>query len=338
MIQESIVSGIFAALIAGGLSLAFRTPVPTLLQARGLLVAGLAGVGSMSLLVSGAMSGKAIEPVIVALAVAVPGLIHILAGLGFRRYWHTARGTFLVLALLIFSGVFVRLVPTTAEGLSFWSGMIFKGAMSLCLLHTLSSLWSGRHDDMDISRLSMRYPLALLVAVTLAVTLVSSQTSAPLNGLMMFSWLAMAASVYFIRIRNIDLVLDDPGDKLGELRELFDRRRIYREDDLTLERIGDRLLMDNKQVRQLIHRGLGFRRLGDLLDDYRIKAAQTILEDADQVETGLAEVAISVGYPSILPFEAAFERMVGESARDYRRRHLEKANANRPLQLTNSDR
>lgn len=338
MIQESIVSGIFAAVVAGGLSLAFRAPVPTRLQARGLLVAGLVCVGSMSLLVSEALSGKSIEPGIVALAAAGPGLLYILAGLGFRRHWHTRRGSFLLLATLVFSGVFVHLVPSAAEGFSLWSGLAFKGAMSLCLLHTLSSLWSGRHDDTDVSRLRVRYPLAILVAVTFAVTLVSSQTSKYLNILIIFSWLTMAASVYFIRIRNIGLALDDPKDKLGALRELFDRRRIYREDDLTLERIGDRLLMDNRQVRQLIHRGLGFRRLGDLLDDYRVKAAQTILEDADQAETGLAEVAISVGYPSVLPFEAAFERMIGESARDYRRRHLEKANANRPLQLTNSDR
>lgn len=338
MIQESILSGVFAAVIAGGLSFAFRAPVPTPLQARGLLMAGLVGIGSMSLLVSGSLAESSIEPVIAALAAILPGLLYILAGLGFRRYWHTGRGTFLLLATLIFSGVFVRLVPTTAEGLSLWSGLVFKGAMSLCLLHTLSSLWSGRHDDMDVSRLLARYPLAILVAVTLVVTLVSSQSSGHLNILIIFNWLVMAAAVYFIRIRNIGVALDDPEDKLEELRELFDRRRIYREDDLTLERIGDRLLMDNRQVRQLIHRGLGFRRLGDLLDDYRVKAAQTILEDAGQVETGLAEVAISVGYPSMLPFEAAFERVVGESARDYRRRHLEKANANRPLQLTNSDR
>lgn len=338
MIQESIFSGIVAAVIAGGLTLAFRTPVPTPLQARSLLVAGLICVGAMSVLVSGATSGKGYDLAIVTLAAAVPGLLYILAGLGFRRYWHTGAGSFVLLAALIFSGAMVHLLPTTAEVLSFWFGLVFKGAISLCLLHTLSSLWSGRHDDMDVSRLATRYPLAILVAVALAVTLVSSQTSGPLNVLLVFSWLTMAAAVYIIRIRNIGLAPEDPENKLDQLRDLFDRRRIYREDDLTLERIGDRLLLGNRQVRQLIHRGLGFRRLDDLLDDYRIKAAQTILEDADQVETSLAEVAISAGYPSALPLEAAFERLVGESAQTYRRRHLEKANANRPLQLTNSDR
>lgn len=338
MIQESILSGVVAAVIAGGLSLAFRTPVPTVLQARGLLLAGLACVGAALAIVSGTLPGKGNNLVIVALASVIPGLLYILAGLGFRRYWHTGIGSFVILAALVFSGAIAQFVPPTAEGPSFWFGLVFKGAASLCLLHTLSSLWSGRQDDMDMSRLAARYPLALLVAVTLGVTLVSNQTSDPLNILLVFTWLIMAAVIYIIRIRNINLVLEDPDGKQGALRELFDRRRIYREDDLTLERIGDRLILDNRQVRHLIHRGLGFRRLDDLLDDYRIKAAQTILEDADQVETGIAEVAISVGYRSALPLEAAFERLVGERAQDYRRRHLEKANANRPLQLTNSDR
>lgn len=338
MIQESIFGGIVAAAIAGGLSMTFRGPAPTSFQARILLAAGLAGVGAASFQMTASLSAKGFGLVIVALAAALPGLLYILAGLGFRRSWHTGPGSFVLLVVLVFTGSIFHLAPAPAQSLSFWSGLTFKGATCLCLLHALSSLWNGRHDDMDAARLAARYPLSVLITLTLTVTLVSGQTLDYPNVLLIFSWLTMATTAYILRIRNVNLVLDDPGDKLGEMHALFDKRRIYREDDLTLERIGDRLLLDNRQVRALIHRGLGFRRLGDLLDDYRVKAAQTILEDADQVETGLTEVAISVGYPSAAPFEIAFKRLIGESAGNYRQRHLETVNANRPLQLTNSDR
>jgi len=52
----------------------------------------------------------------------------------------------------------------------------------------------------------------------------------------------------------------------------------------------------------------------------------------------LDEIAISVGDGAAGPFEEAFRSLVGESAQGFRRRHLEKANANRPRQLTNSER
>lgn len=338
MIQESIFATIIALIIGGGLSFVFRAPVPAPSHARLLLVAGLISSAAMTVAIFGTFAGAGFARAIAILSAPLAGLLYILAGLGFRRAWHTGSGSFALLFVLVLTGALLHLDPVTPDVFSLWLGLTFKGASCICLLHALFSLWSGRRDDMDISRLTVRYPLTVIVAITLTVTLISSAASNISGALLVQCWLLMAASIFIIRIRNNYMRHDDQMDKLENLRELFDRRRIYREDDLTLERIGDRLLLGNEAVRRLVHRGLGFRRLGDLLDRYRVKAAQVILEDADQVEMSLSEVAISVGYTSILPFEAAFGRLVGQSARDYRQRHLEEANANRPLQLTNSDR
>lgn len=342
MVQDIILSALMAIVIAGGISYTFRDADPSSLHAKTLLVAGLVSTAAMLILILD-VSGEGLSgntgsriPVVV-LSSTLPGLLYVLAGLGFRRSWHTNHTSFVLIALIILSGSVLRLMPTTASGLQQVIGLSFKVLTLMCLLHVLASLWSGRRDDMDSWRLRVRYPLAGLVAFCLATTLIVSQTSPWPAGLLILCWVLMASSVFTIRRRNAGLTLEE-GSRLEDLLDLFGRRRIYREDDLTLERIGDRLLLDNEAVRALIHRGLGFRRLGDLLDDYRIKAALIILEDVDQVETGLTDVALSVGYSSLLPFEAAFRRQVGETPQAYRQHHLEKANANRPLQLTNSDR
>jgi AraC-like DNA-binding protein len=342
MAQDIILSALMAIVIAGGIRYTFRDADPSSLHARTLFVVGLVSITATLILILD-ISGAGLSGIpgsripVVVLSSTLPGLLYVLAGLGFRRSWHTSHTSFVLIALIIISGSVLRLMPGTASGIQQVIGLSFKVLTSICLLHVLASLWSGRRDDMDSWRLRARYPLAGLVAVCLATTLIVSQASPWPAGLLVASWILMAGSVFTIRRHNASLRLED-GSRLEDLLELFGRRRIYREEDLTLERIGDRLLLDNEEVRALIHRGLGFRRLGDLLDDYRIKAALVILEDIDQVETGLTDVALSVGYSSLLPFEAAFRRQVGETPKAYRQLHLEKANANRPLQLTNSDR
>lgn len=339
MVLLSLWSVVAALAVAGGITRLFRSSNPGRNQARALFFLGLvSAVGAVILTLDGLPPDRTIHFLVLVIAIPLPGLLYVLAGLGFRRSWRTGPTTFALLGILTFFGLTFHTGPNLPQGLSFWVGFVYKFAIVGLLAHAISSLWSGRHDDTDVQRRPARYPLAVLFTIALLVSLMFNPSSEIIVVFLVMCWCGTALSIHNIRTRPRSTSLVENDEKLSELRTLFNRRRIYREDDLTLERIGDRLLLDNDDVRRLIHLGLGFRRLADLLDHYRVGAARSILEDADQVEMRLNEVAISVGYRSLAPFEEAFRRLVGESAQEFRQHHLERANANRPLQLTNSDR
>lgn len=262
-----------------------------------------------------------------------PGVLAILAGFGYRRFFKVS-GPFAGLFLVSLVGAAAKDWPGVPD--AFW--LVPKIAGLGFLLHAFSSYWAGRRDDMDLRRRRSRFLLTGLCGLALLTFLLS-----PLGGdgviiaLTLLAVLTLFSILYADRPPR-DVSFPDYEDKYRQFRRLFGKRRLYREDDLTLERIGDRLLLDNTQMRYLIHRGTGYRRLSDMLDEYRIEAAQAILSDIEEAQTSLEDVAIAVGYGTRLPFEAAFERLTGERAAVFRAARLSELEANRPLHLTNSDR
>lgn len=263
----------------------------------------------------------------------LPGLVALLAGFGYRRFY---RVTHLTAGLFFIS----LLVVTIGREEYAWAGLDWLGRITLTafLLYTLSSFWIERKDDMDLRRRRSRF---FLSGFTIAV-LVLGVTLPPQHPTTTFSlialWVVTLLSIQFANRPPKDVLIEDFDEKLEQFTHLFSKRGLYREDDLNLERIGDRLLLDNTKMRYLIHRGAGYRRLSDMLDEYRVAAAKAILSDIEQAQTPLPEVAIHVGYGSVEPLDAAFTRIVGVDPRLFRQARNRESDANRPLQLTNTDR
>lgn len=339
MVQLDLWSVAVSLVVAGGITVLFRSPDPTPQQARALFIMGLVSASGIVITAwSPAFISGLIRTSLVILAMPMPAIISILAGAGFRSAYHTRPATFFAISGLVLSGLILHIAPTSQAEWSLWFGLIYKIFLCGFLLHGIFSFWNGRRDDMDVQRLPRRNMLAVIFLTVLIAALLIKPGSNEINIALIALWIATTFAIRTTGKEKINPVFENYEEKLADLRALFDRRRIYREDDLTLERIGDRLLLKNQPVRILIHYGLGFLRLSDLLDHYRIRDARIILEDPDQVELKLEEVAISVGYGSLTSFEAAFRRLAGKTAREYRQHYLDQANANRPLQLTNSDR
>ena len=339
MVQLDLWSGVVSLVIAGGITFLFRSRTTTPQHTRALFIMGLVSASGIVITVwSPPFVSGMIHTSLVILAMPMPAIISILAGIEFRRAYHTRPPLFFAISGLMLSSLILHTAPSSQAEWLLWSGLIYKIFLCGFLLHGVFSFWSGRRDDMDVQRLSRRHVLEIIFLIALFAALLIKPGSDEINITLIALWFATTCAVRTTDKKKIKPVFENYEEKLAELRALFDRRRIYREDDLTLERIGDRLLLKNQAVRILIHDGLGFPRLSDLLDHYRIRDARIILEDPDQVEMKLVEVAISVGYRSLTSFEAAFRHLVGKTAREYRQHYLDQANANRPLQLTNSDR
>lgn len=281
--------------------------------------------------------GGLLTELLEALAASAPPFVAFVAGFGYRRHYRVVFAASLGLFLLIC----LRLLPLTAfypvelaVAVDAAERLIIAGF----LFYAATSYWNGRRDDTDRRRRLSRFFLAPTALIVTGVALLLPATSLALAGL-----LALLLATTLLALLNAkrpprDLSFTDYQEKFERFTYYFEKRRIYREDDLTLERIGDRLLLDNNRVRFLIHKGLGYRRVSDLLDTYRVEAAKVMLSDIEEAQTSLGEISVSVGYGGQGAFVEAFTRMVGESPEDYRRHHINLADENRPLQLTNTDR
>jgi AraC-like DNA-binding protein/uncharacterized membrane protein len=340
---EADLFGVAAALVLTGVfSVAFKSAILARWQIVSLFVFGVAGI-LCGLALSGflmertALDQGPINYIVLALGLSLPAQAAYLAGFGYRRLYRVTPVVSVAFFALVLSGI-EAFTPSTNEMKIVWFGYLYQALSFFFIVHGLTGIWREKADDMDVLRRKFRYVLCLIFPVALLVPILTSPLSSLWVEAFGVLWITIALAIGAARLQSAARNFEDYEEKKEEIVQLFERRRLYREDDLTLERIGDRLMLENNQTRVLIQRGLGYRRLSDLLDGYRVNAAKDILADIDQATSQLEEVAISVGYSTLPPFLEAFERLSGQTPMVFRRYHLDKADANRPLQLTNSDR
>jgi AraC-like DNA-binding protein len=73
------------------------------------------------------------------------------------------------------------------------------------------------------------------------------------------------------------------------------------------------------RLRRLINGELGFRNFNDFLNQYRVNEACEVLSDPSQNRKTVLEIAYSLGYQSIGPFNKAFKELTGTTPTAFRK-------------------
>lgn len=94
---------------------------------------------------------------------------------------------------------------------------------------------------------------------------------------------------------------------------------IWREEGLTIGALAARLNVPEHRLRKTINTGLGHRNFSTFINRARIQAAMTQLSDPAEADTTVLEVAYSVGFASLGPFNRAFRAETGQSPTEFRR-------------------
>lgn len=103
---------------------------------------------------------------------------------------------------------------------------------------------------------------------------------------------------------------------LAEIDRLLTERRLYRDPDLTLERLSRRLAIPARQVSGAINRKLG-RNVSQAINDWRIREAMDLLSRTDRPVTA---IMFDCGFQTKSNFNREFQRVTGTSPSDWRRR------------------
>lgn len=105
---------------------------------------------------------------------------------------------------------------------------------------------------------------------------------------------------------------------LEKLRRLVAEEKVYREPGLTVRKLAKHLGEPEHLVRQVVNAGLGFKNFNAFLNHYRVEDARAALSDPKEARN-VAEIAYSLGYQSLGPFNKAFRELTGKTPRELRK-------------------
>ena len=104
---------------------------------------------------------------------------------------------------------------------------------------------------------------------------------------------------------------------LQKLTRLMDEEKPYLESDLSLPKLARRLQTTPHHLSQLLNDRLD-QRFFDLLAAYRIREAQSLLQDSAMAHLKIDEIAERVGYNSPSAFHTAFKRLTSQTPAQFR--------------------
>lgn len=103
------------------------------------------------------------------------------------------------------------------------------------------------------------------------------------------------------------------------MHRILRERHLYRDPDLTLERLARRVGIPGRQISRAINRQLG-RNVSQEINAWRIREAQALLEQTDRAVTA---IMFDCGFQTKSNFNSSFRRLVGVSPSDWRHRAKE---------------
>jgi AraC-like DNA-binding protein len=109
---------------------------------------------------------------------------------------------------------------------------------------------------------------------------------------------------------------------LAALRKLIDHGKVYREPDLSIASLSQKLDIPEYRLRHLINHQLGHRNFSAFINGYRLAEAEAALSDPAQADVPILTIALDAGFGSIGPFNRAFKAQTGVTPTEYRRTRL----------------
>ena len=211
---------------------------------------------------------------------------------------------------------------------------IGEGAMQFCYIiaeivsigFVLGGLYTAirtRHNDLVESRLRFRNIFISVTAALIGITLIVEampivkQSAEFLQVIQRVSILILTVLflVSTFEIRSGFFFKEVPREKAPivldsqlrmRLEATMQEKKVYRNEGLTIGQLAEMLGEQEYKLRRLINGEMGFRNFNDFLNKYRVKEACEILGDEFQNRKTILEIAYSLGYQSIGPFNKAF--------------------------------
>ncbi len=105
----------------------------------------------------------------------------------------------------------------------------------------------------------------------------------------------------------------------AQIRKMFEEDHVYRDPQLRITHLANKLGVPEYKVSQCVTSGLGYANFNQLLNKYRIADATRRFKNSNPRETSILEIAFDSGFASIGPFNRAFKSQHGLTPGAFRR-------------------
>lgn len=109
---------------------------------------------------------------------------------------------------------------------------------------------------------------------------------------------------------------------LEKLLLAMEEQEKYKTEGLSIGQLADDLAVKEYILRKTINQHLGYRNFNAFLNHYRIKEACKVLTNPIHKQLTVLEIAYSLGYQSLAPFNKAFKQQTGTTPTQWRKQHL----------------
>lgn len=224
-------------------------------------------------------------------------------------------------------------------GLALWQSLVV-----ILMGHAALFGLNGLRDDLVENRRQFRVVFAVLSA-GLGITVSMTEILFRNQTLPDFVFFAHAAAVcvlallftgWALRLRDFLVVTTpqavvepkedariEPVDRhLASQLDQAMAEGIYREANLTIQALSDRVNAPEHRLRKLINQQLGYRNFSSFLNSFRLRDAQEILASPERSRDQVLIIALDLGYGSIAPFNRAFKLETGMTPTEFRRKTL----------------
>jgi AraC-like DNA-binding protein len=117
---------------------------------------------------------------------------------------------------------------------------------------------------------------------------------------------------------------------LAAIESAMHDRALYRDPNLTLDRLARRTGIPSRQISAAVNR-VHSRNLSQVVNEYRVAEAAQLLRDTDR---SITEIMLTSGFQTKSNFNREFRRVMGMSPTDYRRTDLKPATLKSPAVQT----
>jgi AraC-like DNA-binding protein len=226
----------------------------------------------------------------------------------------------------------VSIPCTTQQILSILSGVVSIGFVLAALYTAIKT----RKGDLIESRLRFRNVFMMVTATLIGVTLIVESfpiARQSVDFLQILQRSSILGLTIFFLLSNFDIkpgfffrqlpkekpITIEDNQLRRKLESLIVEKNVYRKEGLTIGELAEIMGEQEYKVRRLINRELGFRNFNDFLNNYRVNEACDILRDPSQNRKTILEIAFSLGYQSIGPFNKAFKELKNYTPTSYRK-------------------
>ena len=255
------------------------------------------------------------------------------------------KSTFFILILIFLLAHYLFFYLTKITGISSdIKNLLLLIPKIFSFLFMAFGVWEAarnRKNDLIDARLRFRNTFILVTASLIGITLIvesiqiaqstpeilpTIQKGAIFLLTLSFIYFNMELDLgFFIRTEKekTEVVIDSGPQIAEKISKLLADEKIYRTEGLTIGQLAEILKEREYRVRRTINGQLGFRNFNDFLNKYRVQEACSILQDSQKANLTILEIAYSLGYQSIGPFNKAFKDQTGLTPTAFRKQSLQ---------------